>query len=114
MKKLLPILLFSIVLMTVSCKKDTDNKEDTVQTPLVFTSLVAVDTLIAVNQKTKLIATATGDELVYTWDIVAGGITGSGAEVWYSVCHASTFPVVCTVTDRYNQSLSKTINITVY
>lgn len=112
MKKLLLLLLLIPALIVVSCKKekDADVPVDQ-QTPLVFNSLTATDTIIRVNSLTTITASATGDGLTYTWECEYGSVIGSGSQVQWTVCHADVFWISCTVTDKYNATSKKTINI---
>ena len=112
MKKIALLLLLVSAIIVISCKKEkTDTTPVDQQTPLAFTSLTASDTIIRVNMLTTLTAVATGDELTYTWDCEYGSVLGSGNQVQWTVCHADTFWITCTVTDKYKATQKKTIYI---
>lgn len=112
MRKFL-LLLLVLSIAVVGCKKDEDNPPTDNKTPLTFSSLTASDTLIAIAANTTLTATATGDELTYTWSAEYGTIFGSGAVVEWTVCHSDYFTINCEVQDKYGDKLAKSIVINV-
>lgn len=115
MKKIILLLFVSSFVLCYSCKKD---KSSSVPTPFAFTSLMATDSLVNVNTVTHVIATASGDDLTYSWSSadlngnVYGTIIGGGEDIQWSICHNDRFVVTCTVSDKYNNTATKTVNIT--
>jgi len=106
-------LIFSGVVLMVAlaaCQKSTSTPDNS-SGAFKFTTLVANDTVIKVNEITTLIATATGEGLTYTWTCDFGTFIGSGNTVQWTVCHADNFTINCTVTDKSNNSASKNIVI---
>jgi hypothetical protein len=119
MKKLIFFLPLIVIILTISCKKNTsDNSTPSTGAPLVFTSLVAEHDTIAINTTMKIKATASGDGITYTWtESYEGTITPLMTDpsvLNFSICHPSTFTVTCVVKDKNNSSLSKTVKIVVY
>jgi len=110
MKQAIVISLLVAIAFFTACKKSssTDTPADT---PLVFSSLTAADTLVKVNQLTTITAAANGDGLTYKWTASYGTFVGSGATVQWTVCHASRFTITCEVKDKYNHAEKKTIAI---
>lgn len=107
-------LLFSLVVLMVAfaaCHKSSTPTPDNSSGAFKFSSLVANDTVIRVDEITTLTATATGSELTYTWTCDFGTFIGSGNTVQWTVCHADNFTINCTVTDKNKNSASKTIII---
>lgn len=111
MRKIIPCLLVLILLLP-GCGGDDVNEP---YQPLVYTSLVAEKSNIKVAETTKIKATATGSNLIYTWSATLGDILGSGQEVTYtaSICQIGKNKITCTVSNEKNQSVSKTIEIEV-
>ena len=103
-KFIIPVLL--VGLFIVSCNKD----KKTASTPLVFSSLKAVADSVKVDSLLQVRAVATGDNVSYTWES-DGNIVGSGSNVNFTICHASTFYIKCTVTDAAANTDSKTISV---
>ena len=106
-------LFFSIVVLVVAvaaCQKSSSTPDNS-SGAFKFTSLVANDTVIKVNEITTLTATATGEGLTYTWTCDFGTFIGSGNTVQWTVCHSDNFTINCTVTDKNSNSASKTIVI---
>jgi hypothetical protein len=114
MRKLLLLLVVSSLILVFSCKKKDSTTETT---PFIYKSLAASDTVVVVNSVYHIVATASGDDLKYSWeskdmdDNNFGNIIGSGNDIQWSVCHTSKFKVSCTVTDKYSNSESKTVYI---
>lgn len=114
MKKTILLLIVSAIMLSYSCKKKDDSG---VQTPFSYSSLTSSDSIVVVNNALRIVATATGDGLKYSWvstDLDGnnyGTIIGSGNDVQWSVCHESRFKVTCTIVDKYNNSDSKTVYI---
>lgn len=103
-----------MVFAVFACKKEkkSDTPPDSA-TPLNFISLTVSDSILYVNIPTTITATATGDELTYTWSAEWGTFIGSGAVVQWSACHAATFVITCKVEDKYHQSQTKNLNVKV-
>jgi hypothetical protein len=106
------LLISGVVLMVAlaACHKNSTTPDNNNGT-LKFTSLVANDTVIKINEITTLTATATGEGLTYTWTCDFGTFIGSGNTVQWTVCHADNFTINCMVTDKNSNSASKTIVI---
>lgn len=111
MKKIIACLLVIFLLLS-GCG---GNEEEEPFKPLAYSSLVAEKTTIKVGETTKIKATATGSNLVYTWSATLGDILGSGPEVTYtaSICQIGKNKITCTVSNEKKQSESKTIEIEV-
>lgn len=109
MKKLIIII---IVFAVFACKKKSDTPPDSA-TPLNFISLTVADSVLYVNVPATFTATATGDDLTYTWSSEWGTFIGSGAVVQWSACHADKFTITCIVEDKYNQSQTKNLDVKV-
>jgi hypothetical protein len=106
MRKILALLL--IVFAVAACKKDkVENSAP--PAPLVYTSLTASDTMLALGVVPTISAVATGDDILYFWSASYGSIIGSGATVQWTVCHADTFRITCKVKDKYDAELSKSV-----
>jgi hypothetical protein len=112
MQKLILCLLV-IFLFFPGCGKEQEEKEPF--QPLVFNSLVAEKSTIKAGETTKIKATATGSNLVYTWSASLGDILGSGSEVTYtaSICQIGKNQINCKINNEKNDSESKTIEIVV-
>jgi hypothetical protein len=114
MKKLILLFFVSAVILFFSCKKKDNAAEPT---PFSYTSLVASESIIPVTSSLHIVATATGDDLQYSWKSVDsqgnnfGNIIGSGSDIQWTICHADTFIVSCTVSDKYGNSETKSVNI---
>ena len=111
MKKII-LYLFILFMLLPAC--GGDDEEEPFK-PLVYISLVVEKTTIKVGETTKIKATATGSNLVYTWSATLGDILGSGTEVTYtaSICQIGNNKITCIVSNEKNQSESKTIEIKV-
>ncbi|MFA4851593.1 MAG: hypothetical protein WC868_11185 [Bacteroidales bacterium] len=106
---------FFLVVAFSACKKDKTQPSDEANSqPLVYTSLIAQDTSILVGVFVTISATATGDELTYTWSSDYGSFLGSGASVQWVACHAADHVINCEVKDKYNNSATKSVVIHVY
>jgi hypothetical protein len=110
MKKVIFALL---IIGLFSCKKENEPVPTDTSTPLSFTGITVVDSVLYVNTPARFIANATGDDLTYTWFAEWGTFIGSGAEVRWSACHASTFTINCKVEDKYHQTQTKTLDVKV-
>lgn len=112
MTRSLILLATLLVLFVASCKKETEDPPPVDQrTPLVFNELSASADTVRVSEYTTLTATATGDELTFTWTPEYGTIIGSGASVQWNVCHPDIFTITCEVQDKYGEKLSKSVDI---
>jgi hypothetical protein len=111
MKKIFFVL---IAVSLFACKKKDEIiiPSDTA-TPLSFVDITKVDSTLYVNTPAPFIANATGDELTYTWFAEWGTFIGSGSEIRWSACHASSFTINCTVEDKYHQTQTKSIDVKV-
>ena len=110
MKHFLLISGVVLIVALASCKKSSTTPDSSSGT-FKFTSIVANDTVILVNEVTTLTANATGEGLTYTWTCDFGTFIGSGNTVQWTVCHADNFIINCTVTDKNSNSASKAITI---
>ncbi len=99
-----------LILLGSACRKDDPQDVDR---PLVFDSLIAEHDTIPFMGSTKITATADGDGIVYIWTFADGAIDGSGAVVTYnaSPCVAGDIQVSCTVKDKGNNELTKSVSI---
>ena len=105
MKRYVIILLSVFMVMAVSCSKKSESTGS--NTPLVFTSLNASDSTMAVNGLITFSASASGDGLSFHWTASYGSFVGSGALVKWTVCHADNFTVTCEVKDANGNSATK-------
>ena len=103
--------IFSLVTIVVlaSCSKSTTTTDPGAGGNFKFSSLVAADTVIKVNDITSISASATGEGLTYKWTASYGTFVGSGATVQWTVCHQAKFTITCLVTDQYSHSETKSI-----
>jgi hypothetical protein len=113
MKNLFLILIVFLIPFA-ACKKDNNDTPADQQNPLVFTSLSCADSTLAVGATTTFTATASGDDLTYSWSSLYGTFFGSGPVVQWSVCHADGFIITCEVQDKYGNKESKNIKIAVH
>jgi hypothetical protein len=95
--------------VVAACSKSDTQPEQTTGSTFNYSSLIAADTLLKVNDITTVKANATGEGLTYKWTASYGTFVGSGAEVQWTVCHSAKFNISCQVTDQYNHSETKTI-----
>jgi hypothetical protein len=114
MKKVFILVTLSIIVILSACKKSSESPDQSAGTPLQFTSLVAADTVLKVNDATTITANASGDGLSYKWTKSYGTFIGTGATVQWFVCHQSTFTITCEVTDQYGHSATKQTSIRSY
>ncbi len=109
------LLLFVAIcsLFISACDKDNN---DNVNVPLVFDSLTATNDTIFPGGTTEITAIASGDDITYTWTATAGDILGSGNRITYvsPPCTVGENDITCTVTDKGNNKLSKSITIYVF
>ena len=109
MRKTYTILCLFAILILASCSKSESTADPAAGANFKFSSLVAADTVIKVNDITTISAIATGDGLTYTWTASYGTFVGSGPAVQWTVCHQDKFSISCLVTDQYKHSETKTI-----
>jgi len=107
------IIITIFIILLYSCKKEDP---PSVSQPLVFSQLVAEKYRIHPGESTTITATASGDQLLYTWRATAGDILGSGSLITYisPPCTIGSNEISCTVSDKANNSLTKKIVIEVY
>ncbi|MCU0473772.1 MAG: hypothetical protein MUC93_10470 [Bacteroidales bacterium] len=107
------IIITILIILLYSCKKE---EPPSVNQPLVFNQLVAEKNMIHPGESTTITATASGDQLFYTWKATAGDILGSGNRVTYisPPCTIGSNEITCSISDKANNSLTKKIVIEVY
>ena len=107
---LLPLLIVGWVWCGSSCSKDDDNGGDL---PLVFESLTAENDTIPLGGTSRIVAVASGGNLVYNWSVTAGTILGSGSEVTYTTdpCEPGEHTITCRVEDSRAASETKTVKV---
>jgi len=109
MRKTITILCLVTIVILAACSKNKETQDPGNSPSLKFSSLVAADTVIKVNDITSITANATGDGLTFTWTASYGTFIGSGSTVQWTVCHQDKFNITCLVTDKYNHSETKSI-----
>lgn len=109
MKKIISIFCLATLVIFAACSKSASTPDPGNGANFKFSSLVAADTVIKVNDITTISASATGDGLTYLWTASYGTFVGSGSTVQWTVCHQAKFTISCLVTDQYNHSETKTI-----
>ena len=109
MKKVFILAGIMIILAAAACKKSSTTPDAGAGANFKYTSLVAADTVIKVNDITTITAMAAGDGLSYKWTANYGTFVGSGATVQWTVCHQARFTINCEVTDKYSHAETKTI-----
>lgn len=75
-----------------------------------FTKLEASPATIQKGTLSKVVATASGSNLTFTWSTPHGDIFGTGPSVYYGDSCVGSYAVNCTVSDG---SQSKTLTITI-
>jgi hypothetical protein len=110
MRNLLLLLVATLLIAVAACKK-SDSTPTGDGGNFQFSSLVAKDTVLAVNGITTITASATGDGLTYKWTASYGTFVGSGSSVQWTVCHADKFKITCVVKDNSNHSDTKDVYI---
>lgn len=119
MKLLNYILIFSFAAL-VSCRKPPapdnpviepvpDHSTVTPLIPLVFDRIETNDTIVKVQAKARITAIASGDSITFAWTSEATLIPVNDTSVLFTICHEDRFKVTCVVTDRYDNSISKSI-----
>ena len=115
MKRLLVLpLVFAICLSFDSCKKSTNepvpygtskNYSDMASTPVnpggafSFTKITIAPNPVKIGVASKLIASASGDNLTYKWSTSHGDLFGNGSAIYYSDSCIGTYTITCTVSD---------------
>lgn len=110
MKKLAIFLLALGIVSFWACKK---KQKDSAGGEKLFTynSLIADKDSIAGNSSTNLRANITG-EGTFAWTANNGAsILGSGAVVFFAACCAGEHVFTCTVTDKNNNSETKSVKV---
>jgi len=109
MRKVFTSFCLITLVIFAACSKSETPSDPGAGSNFKFSSLVATDTVIKVNDITSITANAVGDGLSYKWTPSYGTIIGSGAKVQWTVCHQDKFTITCEVTDQYNHSEIKTV-----
>jgi len=119
--------LFVFYALLSSCTKTSNDKVDfgtsknysnTNNTPInsggafSFTKITLTPNPIKIGTASKLIATATGNNLTYTWSTSHGDLFGTGSAIYYSDSCIGEYTITCTVSDGKN-SATLTIPISV-
>jgi len=116
MKKILTffVVCLCLILVLSACKKEVKPPQDEQKTPLVFSSLTAESDTIITGTSTQITAHATGSSITYQWTATAGTLLGSGNQVVFTTppCIPGVNTITCTVKDVYNNTASKSIDIT--
>jgi len=116
-KILLFVLIGSLSFTFLACDPDDPEPQPNPQPviELEFISLTSDKELLYGGETATITAEARGEELVYQWTASAGSIVGSGKTVTYSPspCSTGENTITCKITDKYKESLSKSIIITV-
>ncbi|HPX75647.1 MAG: hypothetical protein KBG30_12285 [Bacteroidales bacterium] len=116
-KILLFVLIGSLSFAFFAC--DTDEPEPQPEPQpvieLEFISLTSDKEILYGGETATITAEARGEELVYQWTASAGSIVGSGKTVTYTPapCITGENTITCKITDKYKESLTKKIIITV-
>ncbi len=110
---LLSLILTSAGLVFNSCE-ETENPEEN-KTPLVFIELTADKDTILAEETVTFKAVATGDDINYEWQSSVGSLLGGGTQVTLTStpCITGDITVTCTVRDKYDEALSKSITVTI-
>lgn len=119
--------LFIIGIISFACEKEdeqtdnnnsngNDNGEEQV---LEFESLVAENDSIPFDGDTKIIATASGKDLSYSWKTTQGElfpVNGKANERIFAAdpCETGVSTITVTVTDAFDESETKSVDIYVY
>jgi hypothetical protein len=109
MKKLLILAVIVLLTGTFSCKKKKNNPSG--EKLFTFNSLVADKDTISSTGSTNLRASISG-EGSYAWTASNGAsLLGSGSTVFFAACCAGKHIFTCTVTDKNNNSETKTVSV---
>ena len=113
MKNLIFILSASLFFITSSCKKK-DKSPDKEKT-FTFNNLKVDHDSIAQGNVTNITADVSGD-VTYSWSASAGDIFNSGKTIMFgaSTCCTGNHDITCTVTDKNDNTESKTVHVKVY
>ena len=114
MRKVFTSFCLITLVIFAACSKSETPSDPGAGSNFKFSSLVAADTVIKVNDITSITASAVGDGLSYKWTPSYGTIIGSGAKVQWTVCHQAAFVITCTVTDQNNNTDSKQVVVKSY
>ena len=77
-----------------------------------FTKITVTPNSIKIGAASKVIATATGNNLTYVWSTSHGDLFGTGSAIYYSDSCIGEYTITCTVSDGKN-SATITIPISV-
>ncbi|MEO8762179.1 MAG: hypothetical protein ABI388_11665 [Bacteroidia bacterium] len=77
-----------------------------------FTKITLKPNPVKIGVASKLIATASGNNLTYKWSTSHGDLFGTGSAIYYSDSCIGAYTITCTVSDG-TQSKTLTISITV-
>ncbi|MHB8261171.1 MAG: PKD domain-containing protein [Bacteroidia bacterium] len=119
-------LLFASCLMFGACKKSNEaipygssiNYSNLSSTPtnaggaFSFTKITISPNPLVKGTASKVIATATGNNLTYTWTTSHGELFGSGSAIYYSDSCVGTYTITCVVSDG-THSATITVSITI-
>jgi len=109
MKYFSSLIFTAFILVFISCKKEgsyfpnNDNKgPDTTSSVFNYINLVVSPDTAKVGDVINIYATATGNNLVYTWNTSHGNLFGAGYHVESSAdpCCVGRIKVWCTITDN--------------
>ncbi|PLX07510.1 MAG: hypothetical protein C0596_11305 [Marinilabiliales bacterium] len=111
--KIISIISLSVILAIVCYSCDDPDDPDINQNDLIYTSLTADKDSIDVGETITFYATASGDKITYFWTASAGVLLGSGNEVTFtpSPCIFGDILITCTVEDKYENSLTKDVEV---
>ncbi len=106
------LILFISAGILLSCKKKSPTQPTGADKLFTFKELKSDHDTIQQGNVTNIKASISGDGS-YKWSSSAGDLFGSGSLVLFgaSTCCTGNHEVTCTVTDKNNNSESKTINI---
>lgn len=77
-----------------------------------FTKITLTPNPVKIGMASKLIATATGNNLTYKWSTSHGDLFGTGSAIYYSDSCIGEYTITCTVSDG-THSATLTIPISV-
>lgn len=99
------------ILMLYSCSEDNAVSPAPAEYNFEFKELNSDKRLFSVKESVKLTSVAVGEGLSYKWQADQGFISGSGAQIYFTICHADNSIITCTVSDKYGNtaSLRKTV-----
>ena len=64
-----------------------------------FTKITIAPNPVKIGVASKLIASASGDNLTYKWSTSHGDLFGNGSAIYYSDSCIGTYTITCTVSD---------------